>query len=253
MISFYVDNLIEQSTITASTENAQFSKSNIQDYRRTKVFRSTSNSDNVVFDTQETSNIDSVVVVDNWDSGFGISTLTIQGNATDTWGAPEFSESITLNTKHGVGYKEFSSTESVRFARAVMTSTLGYCELSKIFIGEKLTIGSGRSINYGWTFKDEELSNKSVNRYGQVFTDVITKRRVYNIAFSLLTKDELDDIFMIYDNRGETKPFFVRIGCADMTNEIERLTAMVYMKSSPTITNTSFNRYSVSMTLEEAM
>jgi hypothetical protein len=38
-----------------------------------------------------------------------------------------------------------------------------------------------------------------------------------------------------------------------MINDPNRFSGMVYLNSIPTITNTSFGRYSLSMTLEEAL
>jgi hypothetical protein len=251
MISFYIDNLIDKATLTPSSVNAQFPANNLKDSRRTKVFRTNNFSDNLVIDFQETSSVDSFIIMDNWKDGFGVSTLSLQLNPVDNWATPLFQTPITYSIKHGISINEFTPV-SGRFARLVMSSTLDYCELSKIFIGKKLTIGNDRSINFGWTYVDNDLSSKASNRYGQLFFDKNTRQKQFNISFSLLTKDAMDDIFQIYDKMGETKPFYVSIGCDNMNNEKERFQGMVYMNSIPTITNTNFNRYSLSMSLIEA-
>ena len=246
----YHDNLIDQSTITASSENLLFPLSNINDPRRSKVYRSTSNTANIVIDFNETSEVDSFVIVADKRSGFGFSTISLEFNATDEWTSPAATESITFSTQFGIGINEFATTHSYRFCRIVLTSSLGYCELSKIFLGKKMNLG--RSINFGWTIKDNELSTKQSNRYGQVFTDIILRQKIINCALSYLDKDMLDKVNSLLDSKGETKPFFVKIGCDNMVNDYNRFSGMFYLNDVPTISNQYFNKYNMSMTLNEA-
>jgi hypothetical protein len=252
MISFYSSNLVDQSTISASTENASFPASNLQDPRRTKVYRSTSNSDEIVFDFGETSEVNSVLIVDEPRNGFGITVATLELNATDTWGAPAYTTSITLNEIHGLGFKEFT-TQNYRFARIVLTSTLGYCEISKIFIGKEITFANNMGIDLGWNYQDKELSTIKENRYGQKFIDVIGRQKQLSFAIRSMDKTELDQVLEIYDEKGSTKPFYVRIGDDQMVNDPDRFAGMFYLNTIPQITNKSYGLYDISMTLEEAM
>ena len=251
MIKFYSNNLIEQAVITASTENAQFPKENIQDYRRTKVFRSTNNSSWVVFDFQETSLIDSIVLVDEPRNGFGVSTITLELNATNEWSSPALTQALTLNETHGIAHAEFAE-QSYRFARLVMTSTLGYCELSKLFIGQKIEFPNNMGIDLGWSYQDDELSTVRKNRYGQRFIDVITRQKSFGFAIRSMNADELDQIMEIYDNKGKTKPFFVRIGDDTIVNDPDRFAGIFFLESIPSVTNKSFGLYDLSMSIEEA-
>lgn len=251
-IRFYSTNLVDQATITTSTENSLFPKSNLLDPRRTKVFRSTTNSDEVVFDFQESSEIDSCFIVDNPFDGFGVSSLTLEMNGTNSWGSPAASEALTFDTVFGMGINDFTTLHSYRFARLVASSSLSYCEISKLFIGKKIELINGKSVNYGWNYVLKDNSRTTENRYGQRFTDVINRQKQINISFSNLSKDQLDQIFEIYDDKGTSKPFYVRIGCDNMINNVERFSGMVYLSSVPQITNRFFNNYGLSMVLEEA-
>jgi len=251
-IGIYSENLVNQAlSLTPSTENLQFPATNLLDDRRTKVFRSTTNSDSIIVDFQETSEIDSIFAVDNQLDGFGISTLDVDFNATSDFSSPPVSISVPIDTKHGVALKEFTQVE-YRFARIRLTSTLGYCELSKIFIGKKLVIPDERCINFGWTYDDQELSKVQENRYGQKFIDIISRQRRFNFRFSLLDKDQIEAIFDVYDRAGKTKPFFIAIGDTSMATEPNRFASMVYLNTVPQITNDFFNRYSLSFSVEEA-
>lgn len=247
---FYSNNLIDNSTMTASSENLNFPPSNLKDPRRTKVFRTLTNSDTLILDFQETSEIDSIFIVDEPRNGFGVSTLSFDLNATSNFTSPAYSDSLTFSTTHGVGFKSFP-IQNYRFCRISLTSTLGYCELSKVFIGKAIDLGKGP--NFSWSYQDKDLSIVKENRYGQRFVDIITRQKQVNMAFSLLNKDQLDKIFQIYDEKSNTKPFFFSVGCSTMINDPNRFAGMVYLNSIPVITNTSFGRYSLSMTLEEAM
>lgn len=252
MISFYATNLVSQATITASTENALFPATNIQHDFRTKVFRSTTNSDNILFDLGETSEIDSVILVDNPRDGFGITGATLQLNGSSDFTTPAFSQALSISTIHGLAFAEFA-TQEYRYARLVLTSTAGYCELSKVFLGKKIEFASGTGIELGWKYQDDELSITKKNSYGQRFIDVKTRQRKFAWNLSSLNKDELDQVFEIYDLCGETKPFYFRMTSTEIINDRNRFGGMYYLTAIPSITNKSFGLYDLSMSLEEAM
>jgi hypothetical protein len=252
MIKFYSTNLVDEATITATNENALFPASNIQHHFRTKVFRSTTNSDSIVFDFGETSDADTVIIVPDPLQGFGVSTVTIEFNGTNSWGAPAYSTSVTIDNTHGFGIAEFA-TKSYRFARLVLTSTLGYCEISKVFIGEKIEFSSGTGIELGWSYQDDETSIIKKNAYGQRFVDVRARQKKISFGLKTLNKDELDQVFELYDDKGETKPFFMKLGDTTMINDPDRFSGMFYLNNVPQITNKAFGLYDLSMSLEEAM
>lgn len=244
------DNLVDQSTITPSTVNALFPVSNLKDNRRSKVFRSTTNSDSIIFDFQETSKINTVFIVADKRAGFGISTAVIEFNATSNFTSPAYSIAVPFSTKFGIGFVEFPNTVEYRFARLRVTSSLGYCEVSKLFIGEYLDME--RSIGFGWSIKDDELSTKSFNRYGQMFSDVIIRQKTITITYKLINKDDLDLINSMLDAKGETKPFYIILGCDNMVNDNRRFSGPVYLNDTPSIVNSHFNRYGLTLTMKEA-
>lgn len=245
----YANNLVDQSTFTASSVNALFPVSNLKDTRRSKVYRSLSNADSVVLDMQETSLVDTIFIVADKRSGFGVSSVTVEFNATDNWASPAYSIVVPLSVKHGLGHVELPNEIAYRFARIVMTSTLGYCELSKVFIGKD--IGLERSINFGWTFKDEELSKTQVNRYGQTFVDIILRQKVIGLAISNMQKEDVAIINNMFDLVGSTRSFFMLLGADNMIDDYRRISGMFIADNEPTITNSNFNRYNLSLSLKE--
>lgn len=249
-LKIYNANLVDQATLTPSTENALFPATNLQDYRRSKVYRSTLNSDNIVIDFQESSEVNAIFIVGSKRDGLGVSTITVEFNATANFSSPAYSVSVPMTEQFGMGYVSFTTVE-YRFARIVMTSTLGYCELSKVFMGKEMGLTKGMS--FGWTFKDEELSTKTFNRYGQIFADIISRQKVIGLAIKLLDKDDLELLHVMFDRVGEIKPFYITIGNANMAVDYRRYSGPVILDDVPTITNGSFNRYNLSMTVKELM
>lgn len=246
----YSDNLVDQAVFTATTTNALFPTSNLKDPRRSKVYRSTTNSDNIILDFQETSDINGIFIMPSKRDGFGISTVTVEFNATSNFTSPAYSISVPLSETLGIGYVSFT-TISYRYARIVMTSTLGYCELSKVFIGAEIPLV--RSINFGWTTKDDDLSIITKNRYGQVFADVILRQKSYGFAFKNIDKDDLDLINSMLDRVSTNMPFYIKIGDNTMLADYRRASGPVMLDSIPLVTNGAFNKYSLSMAVKELM
>jgi hypothetical protein len=245
----YDVNLVEQSTITPSTVNAQFPASNLKDYRRSKVYRSITNSDNLILDFQESSEINGIFIVADKKAGFGVSTLTVDFNATSNFTTPAFTASVPFSPELGIGHLSLATTIAYRFARVRMTSTLGYCELSKLFIGKAVPLE--RSINFGWTIKDEDLSIKTRNRYGQIFADIITRQKNIGFAIRNANKEDVQLINKVLDRVGETKPLYLAIGNDLMATDYRRFSGPVILEDIPTITNASFNRFNMSFSVRE--
>lgn len=207
---FYHNNLVKTASITASTENAQFPVSNITDDRRTKVYRSTSNNDNIVFDLGSTEDIDAVCISPNWQSGFGFTAITIEANTANSWGSPAFTQSFTFDSSYDTGITEFANTQSYRFWRLVITSALGYCELANVFIGPKLDI-STTGVEDGIAYQNDDLTNIRQSEYGQEFIDDIGQiKKIENIRYSNMNTSELTQFFTMYDDVRRVKPFWVR-------------------------------------------
>lgn len=248
--NLFTKSLVYQSTITASSENALFPVSNLKDERRTKVFRSNTNSDSVILDFQEASEIDSIFVLAEKRNGFGFTSVTFEFNGTSNFSSPACSVNVDFSDKHALGFAEFTKI-SYRFCRIVMTSTLGYCELSKVYIGTKLQ--TQRTIKFGWTLKEDDLSLKTTNRYGQLFSDIISTQKKIGFSFSYLDKVDLELINSIIDAHAETKPIWVRIGDSSMSDDFRRTSGAFFLNDTPQITNSHFNKYALSMSLNELL
>jgi hypothetical protein len=255
-LSFWYGNLIKSpAVLSASENNAFFPVKNIQDDRATKVYRSNTSSCSVVFDLQTIEEVDSIILIPHPILGWGITNpITIEANATNNWLSPAFADSIgasEIDLVHQIAIKEIQE-QSFRFWRL---SFLGgsFCEVGKVFIGKKHILGNGRSVDYGWSYQDASNSSIVTNRYGQRFIDEANKQKVFSFNLSNLSRNEVDDFFEIYDFCGITKPFFVRIGCETMINNRNRFSGYVFLNDKPVVVNNSFARYSMQVSLSEAL
>ena len=253
-IKFLSNNLTTSAVVTASTVNAQYPVTNLTDDRRTKTFRSTSNSDNIVFDFGTAEECDYFAVVDNWQNGFGVTSIVIEANATNSWGSPSFTTTAILDNLFGVSIKSFASAQSYRFWRVVLTSTLGYCEIANLFIGKAISIPTN-GVSYGWDYINKDLSQTSMNRYGQKFIDDIgSQKELNNLQFQVMDKDEMDSIFAVYDANRTVKPFFIHfpLETDSLSNNEDRYNGFYYMKNSPAFNNINSGYYNTSLNLIEA-
>ena len=253
MIQFLSNNLVTNSNITASTENAQFPVTNINDPRRTKTYRSTSNSDNIVIDLGGADAVDTFAIVDNFKTGFTVSTITLEANGTDVWTSPAFTTTVTLDDTFGVAIKQFTEV-NYRFWRIVLTGTLGYCEISNIFLG-KATKLTTNGLSYNWNYSNMDLSKKSTNRDGQEFFDVVTPRKeLTNLQFQVFDKDEIDTVLGVYDSNLTYNPFFIYLPLEteSLFNNDDRFNGMYRFSSAPQMTNTTSGYYNITLNLREA-
>lgn len=254
-VKFWNFNLVDQdqTVITPSSTNALFPADNIKDSRSTKVFRSTAASCNIVFDFITTESVDSILLAPNFINSWGfITPITVEANPTDTWGAPAFSTTITaaeVDQVHGIAIKEFSA-QSYRFWRLTFTGG-SYVELSKVFIGSVQSVGT-RSVSFGWAYADTDLSQSIANRYGQKFTDIITGLKRMSFSLNLLGKDEMDDVFSVFDYNRTHIPFFFELTDCDILNNTNRIAGRFFFDELPQITNSSYGLFDLSLTISEA-
>jgi hypothetical protein len=253
-MKFYYYNLVEldATVITASNDSSNFPASNLKDYRSTKAFRSTTTSSAIVFDFITAQAVDSVIVSPHKLNGFTLSTpITIEANASDSWGAPSFSTTITsLDSEFGYTLKEFAS-QSYRYWRVSLTSAT-YAELGNIFIGSAMTIGTEqRTFGFGWKYSNNDLAKITTNRYGQIFSDLATTQREISGSFSNLTLDQVDNFFELYDYNGKTKPFYFYIDCDGFSNTPNRFLGHYRLVDKPDVSNKFFGLYDTNMKMLE--
>lgn len=251
MIKFYVYNEIDNGVLTASTENATFPLSNLKDPRRTKTYRSNTNSDSVVLDMGGFKPIDSFFMVDHTFNGFNLATLTLEFNSTNVWTSPALSIPITIDYINGVALYDFPTPVTYRFCRFVMSSVSGFCELPKLFLGLRSTY-SFVDFSYPLNFQINDLSTVTKNRYGQKFIDEVGTQRNIRANIDYIPKDDIDDFLEWLTVVSITKPFFINFDNGQMSTDINKFNGYYFLNGEPSLQFNSGLYWNLSMNLEEA-
>ncbi len=249
---FYFNNLALDAVLTPETENAQFPAENIQDARRTKVFRSTSNADYIYFDFGSAESIDSVFLCGHILDGLGFTTASLELNSVATWvGAAPSTIAITVDAENNLAFGELGTPVSYRYAKLILTSTLGYCEVSKIFIGLGENLGTENDFSYplGITFANNSTIQK--NRYGQRFVDEINEQKTFRGDLRSMTNAECEVIHDLARQCSNTKPFFMRISNVNIFTDNDRVNGYYYLTQEPQFSYESGGFWSVSLAMEE--
>ncbi len=250
--SFLIYNEVENGVLSASSENASFPLTNLVDARRTKSFRSTSNSDWVLLDLGSFRPMDSFFIVDHPLNGFSLTTLTLEFNSVNNWTSPALSIPITLDYKHGVGHHFFSTPVTYRYVRLVMTSTSGYCEIPKFFIGLKSQYAYS-DFSYPLNYLENNLAVITKNRYGQRFIDEINTQKNISSRIDYVPKEDIDDILDWLSYVSITRPFYIYFDNGQLANELNRFHGYFYLTSEPKLQLSSGNYWSLDLSLEEAL
>jgi len=248
---FLYDNLVKKSTIITNTENAQFPADNIKDDRRSKVYRSTGNTAQVVFDFGIARDVNTFAIVSSSLDSFGFTDLTLEFNTSDTWDSPIYSEPISFSMIHGFGYVVLPETINLRFARLVATNTAGYCEIGKVFFGVYAEIGQ-LSFEYPIAFRQNNNAIITKNRLGQRFVDEINTQKEISGNISTMTKEEFSPLLDILDYCSVTIPLWLIFPEGNITEDNQRLNGYYYLKDEPLMRFEVGNYWSVTLNLEEA-
>lgn len=253
-IKFFYYNLVNQpaTVITPSSQNVQFPAENLKHDFRTKVFRATTASASVVFDFITTEPVDSILIASHTLNGFGFNgALTIEANATNTWGSPAFSTTLTPNHEFGFGATILESPESYRYWRVSGVGST-YFELGKIFIGSQYI--PQRNIGIGFTFDSEDQSSYSETRYGQRFIDELPSRNNIRGQINLINKENVDPFFDFINYVGRKRPFWCILNnSGEVINDPFRFAGMFYFRERPQSKHVINGIYSFTLTMDGAM
>jgi len=251
-LRFSVDNLVQQSIITASENNSQFPVDNLIDDRRTKIYRSLTTSCNIVFDFGTIRQIDTISIVDSNISQLGFDTAIIQFNNVDSWGAPPVSQSLTLDSDNGWVNYNWPVDQNYRYARLVLTNIINPVEVSKVFIGKSLYF-TDICFGYPVSYRQNNRATSSQNRYGQKFFDEINTQKEVSGEIPSLNKDEMDTMLEILDYASFTRPIWLNFDALTFLNDQNRISGYYYLMDDPNLLLNAGNFWTIGLRFAEGM
>ena len=163
-----------------------------------------------------------------------ISAVTIEANATNSWGSPAFSTTVTdFDTEENLASVAFGSTQTYRYWRFTFTSSTAPVEVSNIFLGLKTEL-TNQGIALGWKFTRIDNTEIVVNRYGQKFIDTSTDIKKIEASMTVLNVTEMESMNDVFDYCGNSKPVWVIVDPSEtIVNNKDRFAGMYYFKERP--------------------
>jgi hypothetical protein len=201
---FYWDNLSFSAVVIASSEASGYPVSNLQDRQLTKLWRSTGLSGEwVKFDMGAAADVQAILIAaHNFTVG---ATVKIQGNATDSWGAP--SVDVTLSIAELIRY-HWGAVQSYQWWRILVTDVAnpdGYVEYGLQFLGLFLDI---EDIYREFPEDNLDSSTKSIGITGQVFGDEGIITRLWTFQLPYLANIEKLALIAVFNSLKTIRAFF---------------------------------------------
>lgn len=182
-ILFHYPNLVDSATLTASSEDASFPVTNLQNEQRSIVFKTAAavTDMNIIIDNAVNTYASEFVIVNhNIPNG---ATITIDRNTTLSWPA----NTVTITWDNSLGNVPIVfrwTSNNMRYTRLRIQCASTIITLGRLI----LCIAKTTALNYNWgyTKRKLDLSQPVLSLGGQVFTNI--KNKVTEYSFEFLTK-----------------------------------------------------------------
>lgn len=202
MENFLWDDTVD---ITASSEDVEFPASNLRKQVRSKVWRSTSTTANVVFDLKTTEAIDSFAMVFRKNEVIAISdsaVVKLQANATDVWTSPSVDVTLTFDDDNSVFTHYFTSDQSYQFWRISIVdpgNPLGYVEISNVILSKAISLACPDN-GFKWSISDQSEVVKT--QFGQRYYNIRPNIRDLNVTVPLVEDTVMESLADLYERVG---------------------------------------------------
>jgi len=194
-------NLVDTATApTALTTDLLYPVANLQNQRLSKRWRSTAaTAQTVIVDLSAATAINTLGIVGH--TFTSAATITVDGNATDSWGSPTFTTSLTYNA--GVILNYLASAQTFRYWRFTIddaSAASGYVEAGRLWLGTYLTIDPSSTL--GFTVTKARSDTVVYGRDRQKYATEGVGWRRFSLSFPRTGGTALTAIQTMYDAVG---------------------------------------------------
>jgi hypothetical protein len=194
----------DAATLSSGSVDADFPLSNILNDLLAKAYKTgTSSADEwVVFDLGSAQSIDAVALLGHTFIN-GTDTLEIEGNAADSWGAPSFSEALTIVDGGPLVHYFAGGDETFRYWRVKITKGAAGTQhtIGRILLGQSYTLAQEVTqgmVSWGW----KDTSESSTTRGGQKYTDAGVRLRTLSVSIDHMPQTQADEIQALIETYG---------------------------------------------------
>lgn len=211
-------------TFTPTTYDVAYPPQNLANEHRSFPWKTgtTVASENVVIDLGSAKAITSVILLDHTLTS-GDTNIKLEGNSTNSWGAPAFTQALTWTS--GPIAAIFGS-QSLRYWRLSFTkSSAGEQRaIGRLFLGTYYTTTEGAE---DMKLKPVDLSQSQMTEGGQSYSDAQGHYRAYEVNFSAIATATKDSLETFTDYTGTHTAFFFQV---EETSSYAKFTEYVYGK-----------------------
>lgn len=253
-ITFLSNNLVDSAVIslTTGTENAQFPLSNLQNAATAVKFRSQENDVVILFDLQQTRQIDAIALHGDTNADLGMTTASIKTSLTTDFsgsvGVP-----ISLSAEHSMGY-EYITPVNHRYVELTLSGTGSYVELSNIFIGKRIELLQQNLSISSFQYGAIDKSKRSENQYGQMFIDKRNQLKTLGGSIEFCIKSEQEQLDEMFIRHGENSPLWMIVdkdGAAMNSGEY-KLSIYGYLTTRPQWSASGGQTYNTEVEIRQA-
>jgi len=231
-LRFLWDNKWDEATVTTNSEQLKFPAADTQHHWLSRCWRSAESKIKGIWlkaDFGEAKSVRALVVANHWFNPG--STVIIQANNADAWGAPAINQELEIIDDKTLIEYFWDTEQNYRYWRLYMTvgsvtgsltgeediSTRGdrdmvpYCKphfkIGRIFLGDYFEVSQNFIENK--PEYEEDSQEYKTDREGHISERPMWKFRDFFYTFDKLGSSDYDTIWDIYESKGKGIPFFI--------------------------------------------
>jgi len=200
----YNNDIIDDASLSSSTENPNYPVDNIQDSRLSKVFRSTDTENEYIFVNAGGTASYGFMYSENIPED---ATVTLLGHSENDFDSTAFE--IDMVKRGNWWVANFSEQAHDFWAIFIDFSDTGdpeYIEIGRIFLGVYVQLPN---LDYGYKWDDITNSVSIESISGQAYGDKRKKSKIGKFEFSGVSKTQMDNIQTIWDAVENVDPFIL--------------------------------------------
>ena len=210
--------------------------------------------------------VDFIGMVSSLEADFTIpdeATVTVEANNINDFTAPPYTATPTYNSL-GLFHFITDVDSDYRYWRikieakewdppsaSLYSLGAGYLHMGAF---ESLSTDN-RNVSVGFNHLSNDLSDSNMSDTGKKFFNRRVKRAQFGgLLLPLLGTTDKEVLERIYDDVGMNTPFFISLDpTVTVTDDISKLTKLVYFEGPPTFTHVNYNRFNAAFSLVEVV
>jgi hypothetical protein len=184
-------------------------------------------------------------------------TVTLQGNSTDVWTSPEYTQVIEWNADCMALIDEDGlHTAALRYWRLLIVdkdNSNGYVEISSAFLGGVITTDTGK-VQFPLETTYVDYSRTVASEWGTKYSDKRQLSRTFRLQWEFLDKSEVEDLQDFIEAFGLTDCFWIALDPNGVfSNSFQKNVMPCYFDETPTFMLNRPNQMSSVWNIREAV